>query len=130
MSDDLMKATRQLHKELQAMAALHEKLDADLLRTGQAVLKKPPPRLVFEGLVQAYMAVIKACSGLTSARPATVKAIQTAEKSPSISAIGQAVAEMKKHLAEVEKTSKKDKAFAPFKKGLEGVIEKTEALLG
>jgi len=129
MASGLAEIAAALQRQLETTSAKSEQLRKMMLKSAVEVAKKPPPSVVFKGLLGSYMAVIKKSDGLTSARPASLKAIQTAEKNPTEATIKAAAAEMRKHLAELEKSSKSEKTFPAFKKGLEDVIKKTEALI-
>lgn len=72
--DELEKEYKELQKELEA-------LDKELAEAEADVKKLPAnPVVRLEGLVKAYMDAVKETDGLTSVRPATLKAVQTAEK--------------------------------------------------
>jgi hypothetical protein len=129
MPNELFKLAEALARQIESTAKDNEKVEHSIEKAAAEVAKKPLPSVELKGLLAAYMAVIRKAGSLTSARPASQKAIQAAEKDPTEATLKVAVAEIGKHIAELEKTSKADKAFAPLKKGLEDVIRKTEALI-
>ena len=83
------------------------------------------PKVLITGLVKTYMNSVRDTDGLTSVRPATLKAIQTAEKDPSKAA--KAIAELKAHAADLKK--EKDKKAKLFEKKIDDIISKLNALV-
>jgi hypothetical protein len=130
MSDELAQLAKALEAGFEQLEQKHGLVDKALEKNSAAIAKKDPPRITFKGLVGAYMDVIKKSDGLTAARPATLKAIQGAEKAPDAESIKRAVDEMKKHVSELEKASKKERKFVTFDKNMTAIIKKTEALIG
>ncbi len=116
-------------KALEALKAMLEKaigstggLESKSKAVAAGLQKMPKPEIKLSGLVAAYMGAVKKTDGLTSVRPATLKAVQDAEKTPSSASVGKARDELSKHVADVKKASGKDKKFAKFEAGV-GSIE-------
>lgn len=106
--------------EIEKMKARAKKVDAHLKR-----MKSKPPTFVFRGLVKAYMNAVKDSDGLTNARPATVKAVQSAEKSVTEGNIKAAIKGLGDHVKDAKKLAGSDKGkkkqFATFEKGINSV---------
>ena len=103
-----------------------EKLKAKADAVGKKVdaLKKKPPVFKFSGLVKVYMDAIKASNGLTTARPATLKAVQAAEKKATIESTKAAIKGLDEHKKDVKKSAGKDnkKDLVAFEKGIDALV--------
>lgn len=116
----LSKKMQKLEKENAALAAKH-------LRQikGAKVIE-----LFGEGALKDYADAVKKSKSLTTMRPSVVKAIEAVAHTPSSAAIKQAIAEVSKHAADVEKENaakaKADKKLAKqlkdFSAALNGVV--------
>lgn len=129
MSDPLA-ALKAFEKELAAAereAAALVKLAAEVAEDAKKVA---PPEIVIRGLVRAYTDAVKDTGGLTSVRPATLKAVQTAEKTPTPATVKAAVTELGKHAQDVKKGGGKEKKLAAFVTATDRIVTQLEKLLG
>lgn len=119
--------------KLDAAAA---KIEAELLnltkrmdkaRKTLEVARKSPLRIKISGLVKAYMDAVKASDGLTSVRPATLKAIQSAEAKASPKSVQFAIKALKDHIDAVTKASGNDKGA---KKQLDKFVKAANNVIG
>jgi hypothetical protein len=129
MANELSRLALTLAKKFDTSSKELSSNDAMIAESALVVEKIPTPKVVFQGLAKAYMDFINKSKGLTTARPATIKAVQAAEKAPSEASLKLAIAEMTKHIAELEKTKKGDKAFVKFQAEIEGLIMKVQKLI-
>ncbi len=124
-----IKDWERLRSSLENVMKASEDLALQSLRVAADFKKMKPPEIQLTGLVKAYMDAVKKSDGLTSVRPTTLKAVQTAEKTPSPASVTQASAEIQRHLADVKKASGTDKKFANFDKAISGLLASIKKLV-
>lgn len=123
LAQDVAKLT----KIVERLSSREESIDGKLRKQIDRAKALREPRLLLKGLVKSYMDAVKKTDGLTSARPKTVKAVQTAEKDPSKKAVSAAIAELKKHVADLKGSdNKKTKKFA---KSIDSIASQLKALI-
>jgi len=114
--------------EVEKMKKRAEKVGAQI-----KALKAKPPVFYFKGLVKVYMDAVKKSDGLTTARPATLKAVQTAEKNATADTVKQAVKGLDDHKKDVQKQFGKEKdkkkQIDAFEKGVDNIIAELEKQL-
>ncbi|HYG88212.1 MAG TPA: hypothetical protein VD978_18360 [Azospirillum sp.] len=86
-------------------------------------------RLTFPGLVKDYANAVKASGGLTSVKPSCSKAIDAAEKNPSVMTIKAAIKAVGDHSEEFKKSAKTDKKAGEFVKQMTALEKKLEKAL-
>ena len=124
---DLAAEIAKLTKTLEQLASRDETIEKQLAKQISALDALPEPRMKLTGLVKSYMAAVKKTDGLTSARPATVKAVQAAEKDPSKDgAIAAAIKELRMHVAALK--DGKDKKAKQFAASIESIISQIKSL--
>ena len=111
-------------KSLEGPAKKADKDLIDLIKKGSAINDRT---VIFKGLVKAYMDAVKKTDGATSVRPATLKAIQTAEKSPSKQTVAAAEKALQAHVADVKGT--KDAKVKKFAADTSAIAAKLKAML-
>ena len=111
-------------KSLEGPAKKADKDLIDLIKKGSAIKDRT---VIFKGLVKAYMDAVKKTDGATSVRPATLKAIQTAEKSPSKQTVAAAEKALQAHVADVKGT--KDAKVKKFAADTSAIAAKLKAML-
>lgn len=128
MFNELCKQVSALATEMEVAGRQAAVIERNIEAVRRGLGKCPAPRLELTGLLALYSTTIRKSAGLTTARPTCLKAIQRAEQRPGVATLKEAVAEMRRHLAEVEKEQKADKGLPAFRKRLEEVIRRTAAL--
>ncbi len=86
-------------------------------------------KIIFPGLVKAYADAVKSSDGLTSLKPSCAKAIETAEKKPTVDSVKSAMKSVSEHMEEFKKAAKTDKKAAEFVKQMGALEKKLEKAL-
>lgn len=121
----LQREIAKLRKDVKAIAVVGKKIGTALGAAHKTAKSKFDAGLA--KVSKEYMAAVKKSDGLTSARPATVKALQTAAKARTPKAVDAALASLKDHIADAKKAAGKDKAklksYKVFAKTVEGIYK-------
>jgi hypothetical protein len=106
------------------------KVATGLRNAAQTIRSLPAPVCTIPALVRVYMDVIKDTDGMTSARPATLKAVQTAAQRADPKTVGAAIDELRRHVEDLKpKSSSNRSGFDKFSRDVNSLIDKLNALL-
>ncbi len=129
----MTKKLKSLHKKIRKRISSLESTASELQSAANDVKtsakKLKPVSVTISGLVAAYMKAVAKTDGLTSVRPATLKAVQTAEKRPSEASVLAAIGQLKKHEKDLKKTAKGDPKYRKFKKHVGSISGQLQAML-
>jgi hypothetical protein len=118
MAKDIKAVLKDMQSKAKALETTTKKQTATAKKIGNEMKKGTAIKLTLTGLEKAYLDAIKSADGLTSARPATLKAAKAAEKALTKASINAACSAIDKHIADVEKDNKAEKSFKAFKKNM------------
>lgn len=127
---DLQASYAALTKTVDTIVAANKKIGPAAVKNYKSMMTKVNTGLA--KAIKSYQSAVKNSDGMTSLRPATVKALQTVSKLPATKTREAAYSELDKHVADIKKQNGKDKskakAVAAFEKAV-GAIKADLAAL-